>query len=124
MRDLFTQVGINLKAKIFKDPFLEQDPELDHLRRMRRLRKFMGNISSHESKIVEEEIDSLSLEFDYPIEQVTKALEWLVENYRSDPRHYKEHLRKVLKLSKTLGRSTCTSLKRDDLFGIVPPLLH
>jgi hypothetical protein len=124
MRDLFTQVGNNLIAKIFKGPFLEQDPELDHLRRMRRLRKFMGNISSHESKIVEEKIESLSLEFNYPREQVVKALEWLIESYGSDPLFYKEHLRKVLKLSKTLGRSTCTSLKREDLFGIIPPLLH
>ena len=124
MKDLLTQVGNNIKTRIFKSILTDEEPELEHLRRMRRLRKFMGNISSHEGKIVEAEVEGLSLEFDYPKEQVIKALEWLIENYGSDPLLYKENLWKLLKLSKTLGRSTCTSLKKEDLSSMIPPLLH
>jgi len=124
MKELLAQVGNNIKEKIFRPLLTDEDPELEHLRRMRRLRKFMGNISSQESRDVEIEVEKLAIEFDYPNEQVIKALEWLVESYGSDPLLYKENLRKLLKLSKTLGRSTCTSLKKEDLCSMIPPLLH
>ena len=100
------------------------DPELDHLRRLRRLRRFMGNITAEEGRSVELEVEKLALQFQYSPQQVMKVLEWIIEGQKSDPALYKDNLRMALKLAKTLGRSNCTSLTKRDIEGLIPPLLH
>ena len=59
------------------------DPELDHLRRLRRLRRFMGNITAEEGRSVELEVEKLALQFEYSPQQVMKVLEWIIEGEKA-----------------------------------------
>ena len=125
MKGILDTLSHQLKNKLFRRSFLDDsDPELDHLRRLRRLRRFMGNISAEEGRCVEVEVEKLSTQYEYPIQQVTQVLEWIIEGQKSDPLLYKDNLRMALKLAKTLGRSNCTSLTKKDIEGLIPPLLH
>ncbi|MEC7183694.1 MAG: hypothetical protein VXW15_13325 [Bdellovibrionota bacterium] len=125
MKGMFNHLGNQLKNRLFNTTLLDDsDPELDHLRRLRRLRRFMGNISAEEGRSVELEIEELSLKFGYPPQQITQLLEWIIEGQKSDPLLYKDNLRMALKLAKTLGRSRCTSLTKKDIGELIPPLLH
>ena len=125
MKGMFNHLGNQLKNRLFNTTLLDDsDPELDHLRRLRRLRRFMGNISAEEGRSVELEIEELSLKFGYPPQQITQLLEWIIEGHKSDPLLYKDNLRMALKLAKTLGRSRCTSLTKKDIGELIPPLLH
>ena len=125
MKGILDFLGGQLKNKIFNNSLLDDsDPELDHLRRLRRLRRFMGNITAEQGRRVELEIEKLSTQFGYPPQQITKVLEWIIEGQKSDPLLYKDNLRMALKLAKTLGRSNCTSLTKKDVDGLIPPLLH
>ena len=125
MKGMFNHLGNQLKNRLFNTALLDDsDPELDHLRRLRRLRRFMGNISAEEGRSVELEIGELSLKFGYPPQQITQLLEWIIEGQKSDPLLYKDNLRMALKLAKTLGRSKCTSLTKKDIGELIPPLLH
>ena len=125
MKGILGILSGQLKNRIFSHASLEDpDPELDHLRRTRRLRRFMGNISAEEGRSVELEINKLSQQYGYTPQQTTQVLEWLIEEQKSDPLLYKDNLRMALKLAKTLGRSNCTSLTKKDIDGLIPPLLH
>ena len=125
MKGILDNISTHLKDKFFSRELLDDsDPELDHLRRIRRLRRFMGNISAEEGRNIELEIQDLSNHFNYPIQQVMKLLEWIIEVLKSDPLLYKDNLRMALKLAQTLGRSNCTSLTKKDIEGLIPPLLH
>ena len=125
MKGILDLLGDQLKNRLFNNPLLDDsDPELDHLRRLRRLRRFMGNITADQGRSVELEIENLSKEFGYPPPKITNGLEWIIEGKKRDPLLYKDNLRMALKLAKTLGRSNCTSLTKKDVEGLIPPLLH
>ena len=125
MKGILDNLSSQLKRKFFNYDLLDDsDPELDHIRRLRRLRRFMGNITAEEGRGVESEVEKLSLQYNYSSQQIMKVLEWIIEAQKSDPLLYKDNLRMALKLAKTLGRNNCTSLTKKDIEGLIPPLLH
>jgi len=113
-----------LKSVFFWEKKIEADEEVLHLRRMHRIQKLMGNLPDRNIREVENQFSRLSQEFHYPVWEISRILEWILDVYHVNPTDYLEELDKVLKTARNLGRNSLKTLGRLDLKGVIEPFYH
>jgi hypothetical protein len=93
------------------------DGQALHLRRMKRIQKFLGNITEKELKIFEFDLEKLAQKYGYPLPEVSGLFEWLYKSYKLKKDEFLFPLEKAIKTAKTLGRLSL-KMKKSDLEGV------
>lgn len=95
----------------------EDDGEALHIRRMKRIQKFLGNLTEKELKSFEFDLEELGDKYGYPLCEVSGLFEWLYKTYKLKKEEFLFPLEKAIKTAKTLGRQSLR-MKKSDLEGV------